>query len=116
MSEIDRMNQTNQDAAPDREFKVTWTRLFYIVFILELIETGVKDIPRNISELTQIGFSSSWVYILAILLCLLRTLKYSLFPALLYYLLLDLLERLFKEGYLMAALRKILSDLKKNKY
>ena len=52
MSERERMNQIYQNAALDREFQVTWTRLLYIVFILGIMETSVQDIPRNISEIT----------------------------------------------------------------
>ena len=52
MSERERMNQIYQNAALDREFQVTWARLFYIVFILGIMETSVQDIPRNISEIT----------------------------------------------------------------
>lgn len=112
MSERDRMNQSSQDAAPNGYFRVKWTRLFYVLFIIGTI-AGVEDIPRNITEFTQIGLSPSWVYILAILLCLFRIIKYLAFPAFLYSLLLELFCRALDEGQLLAVVRSFLSKLNK---
>ena len=113
MSERDRMNPSKQDMAPNRDFRVKWTRLFYVIFIIGIIGAGVQDIPRNIIEFTQIEFSPSWVYILSILLSLFRIFKYLTLPAILYYLLLDLFERALEDGQLCAILRCFISELNK---
>ena len=113
MSERDRMNPSKQDVAPNRDFRVKWTRLFYVIFIIGIIGAGVQDIPRNIIEFTQIGFSPSWIYILSLLLFLFRIFKYLALPAILYYLLLDLFERALEDGQLCAILRYFISELNK---
>ena len=113
MSERDRMNPSKQDVAPKRDFRVKWTRLFYVIFIIGIIGAGVQDIPRNIIEFTQIGFSPSLVYILTLILFLFRIFKYLALPAILYYLLLDLFKRALEEGQLFAILRYFISELNK---
>ena len=112
MSEKDRMNPSKQDVAPNRDFRVKWTRL-YVIFIIGIIGAGVQDIPRNIIEFTQIGFSPSLVYILTLILFLFRIFKYLALPAILYYLLLDLFKRTLEEGQLFAILRYFISELNK---
>jgi len=112
MSEKDRMNPSKQDVAPNRDFRVKWTRL-YVIFIIGIIGAGVQDIPRNIIEFTQIGFSPSLVYILTLILFLFRIFKYLALPAILYYLLLDLFKRALEEGQLFAILRYFISELNK---
>lgn len=112
MSERDRMNWNKQDVAPNQEvFRVRWTRLFYAILIIGIIGAGVQDIPRNIIELTQIGFSPSWVYILSFLLSLFRIFKHLALPTILYHLLLDLFERALDEGQLFGIVRYFISKL-----
>ncbi len=111
MSERDRLNQNKQDVAPNQVFRVRWTILFYALLIIGIIGAGVQDIPRNIIEFTQIGFSPSYAYILAFLLSLFRIFKYLTLPAILYYLLLDLFERALNEGQLFAIVRYFISKL-----
>ena len=111
MSERDRMNPSKQDVAPNRDFRVRWTRLFYAILIIGIIGAGVEDIPRNIFELTQIGLSPSYVYLLSFLLSLFRIFKYLALPAILYYLLLDLFERALDEGQLFGIVRYFISKL-----
>ena len=113
MSERDRINQNKQDVAPNQVFRVRWTRLFYAILIIGIIGAGVQDIPRNIIEFTQIGFSPSLVYILTLILFLFRIFKYLALPAILYYLLLDLFKRALEEGQLFAILRYFISELNK---
>ena len=111
MSERDRINQNRQDVAPNQVFRVRWTRLFYAILIIGIIGAGVQDIPRNIMEFTQIGFSPSYAYVLAFLLSLFRIFNHLTLPAILYYLLLELFERALDEGQLCAILRYFISKV-----
>ena len=111
MSERDRMIPSKQDGAPNQVFRVRWTRLFYAILIIGIIGAGVQDIPRNIIELTQIGFSPSWVYILSFLFSLFRIFKHLALPTILYHLLLDLFERALDEGQLFGIVRYFISKL-----
>ena len=81
--------------------------------ILGIIGAGVLDFPRNIAELTEIGFSLSWGLVLVILLSFFRIFKYLAFPLFVYYLLVDVLRIALKDGKLLAMLRNILSGWKK---
>ena len=49
MSERDRMNHTNNNAAQNPNVLVIWAKHFYIVLILGIIGAGILDFPRNIT-------------------------------------------------------------------
>ena len=107
MSEGDRMNHTNNNEAQNPNVPVKRTSFLYILLVLGIIGAGVLDFPRNIVELTEIGFSLSWGIALAIPLSLFRIFKYLAFPFFIYYLLVDILKIILKDGLILSKWKKI---------
>ena len=108
------MNHTNNNEAQNPNVPVKRTSFLYILLVLGIIGAGVLDFPRNISELTEIGFSLSWGIVLGILLSLFRICKYLAFPLFVYYLLVEVLKIAIKDGQLLAMLQNIFSKREKN--
>ena len=111
MSEGDRIKNTNDNEVQNLNVSVKHRRFLYIVLILGIIGAGVLDFPRNIAELTGIGFSLSWGIFLAIILSLFKIAIYLTFPLFVYYLLIDVFKKVIKDGVLFSLLLDILLKL-----